>query len=131
MKRLLVLFLICVLPLQVIAGMGSLRTAKMSQVQQMQQMQHVDSDREQLAQDTSEQRRQSQQQGPQDDGSSVADLTNVDGEDFSHHASIGDEPLLAMAVMFAAESSRLAPALRSDPAIQPPFLPPAGRPPRV
>jgi len=60
-----------------------------------------------------------------------ASAASADGEDFSNHAAIGDEPVLHSAQLFVVNSATLAPALRSDAACQPPFLPPAGRPPRV
>ncbi|QJP99300.1 hypothetical protein [Herbaspirillum rubrisubalbicans] len=62
-----------------------------------------------------------------DDSAGYAD----NGEDFSSHAGIGDEPVLIHSLAFAPQTSRLAPALRSDAALQPPFLPRAGRPPRA
>jgi hypothetical protein len=65
--------------------------------------------------------------GNADDGNSYVDS----GEDFSTHAGIGDEPVLMQSLARLPEVSRLAPALRSDDASQPPFLPPAGRPPRA
>ncbi|HZG22166.1 MAG TPA: hypothetical protein VE092_19295 [Herbaspirillum sp.] len=62
-----------------------------------------------------------------DDGAGYADS----GEDFSTHAGIGDEPVLIQSLAIVPQTSRLAPALRSDAAMQPPFLPRAGRPPRA
>ncbi|MBB3212829.1 hypothetical protein FHW67_002117 [Herbaspirillum sp. Sphag1AN] len=120
MKRLLVLFLMCVLPLQVFAGVVSSRAAQLQQTPVLLQMQHAGAAHEDHHGDQ-------QKQAPLDDNAGIA---GVDDEDFSYHASIGDEPVLVTALMFVAESARLAPALRSDPEIQPPFLPPAGRPPR-
>jgi hypothetical protein len=120
MKRLLVLFLMCVLPLQVFAGVASSRAVQLQETPMLSQLQHAGSDH-------GDHYGNHQKQAPLDDNAGIA---SVDDEDFSYHASIGDEPVLVTAMMFAAESARLAPALRSDPAIQPPFLPPAGRPPR-
>nr|WP_238533889.1 hypothetical protein [Herbaspirillum lusitanum] len=59
------------------------------------------------------------------------DLSYADTEDFSSHAGVGDETVLNPALAFVSDSATLAPALRSDDARQPPFLPLAGRPPRV
>jgi len=55
----------------------------------------------------------------------------ADSDDFSTHAGVGDEPVLHSAQVFVCDSATLAPSLHSDAASQPPFLPPAGRPPRV
>lgn len=128
MKRLLVLFLICVLSLQVFAGMVSLRAIESQQMPLSLQMSPVDIDHERLIQDGSNQHGDHKTQGASGDDAGIAD---ADNEDFTHHAGIGDEPVLVMARLCAADSARLAPALRSDPAIQPPFLPPAGRPPQA
>jgi len=65
--------------------------------------------------------------GSDDDSTGYADS----GEDFSTHAGIGDEPVLMQSLAMVPQTSRLAPALRSDAALQPPFLPRAGRPPRA
>ena len=114
MKRLLVLFLICLLPMQVFAGMVTYRAVLTQQLQPPAvvavQAGHADDS---------------------DSGDHVGDVANADSEDFSYHAGLGDEPVLYAAVLFVTEASSLAQVLSSDAASQPPFLPPAGRPPRL
>lgn len=110
MKRLFVLLLICLLPMQVFAGVVTYYKAQAQSLPGM----------------TTELAGQADAQH-----GSPSDAASCDNENFSQHAGLGDEPVLHMGLMFVADSTRLAPALRSDAAIQPPFLPPAARPPRV
>lgn len=126
MKRLFALLLICLLPMQVFAGMLTYKTGIDSaalelQVQQEQQRELLES----LAQ-AGEDQQSLPDQADRDDDNSYAD-----SEDFSNHAGVGDETVLNPAMVFLVDSATLAPALHSDDARQPPFLPPAGRPPRV
>ena len=72
-----------------------------------------------------------QQQALADSADGDDDLSYADTEDFSSHAGVGDETVLNPVMAFVSDSATLAPALRSDDARQPPFLPLAGRPPRV
>lgn len=135
MKRLFALLLICLLPMQVFAGMLTYKTAIDSaalelQVQQEQQRQ--------LLQLLAEPSGADQTQAAADDQQALADQADrdddnayADNEDFSNHAGVGDETVLNPALVFLVDSATLAPTLHSDDARQPPFLPPAGRPPRV
>lgn len=58
-------------------------------------------------------------------------LPYADSEESFERASAGDESLIAIAMAAASDAVKLADVPRSDPARDPPFLPPAGRPPRV
>lgn len=138
MKRLFAILLICLLPVQVFAGMLTYKTAVDSaaleqQVQQQEQLRQAlelaatagsDANAD-IADDAA------QQQALADAADGDDDLSYADTEDFSSHAGVGDETVLNPAMAFVADSATLAPALRSDDARQPPFLPLAGRPPRV
>ncbi|WP_050477394.1 hypothetical protein [Herbaspirillum rhizosphaerae] len=140
MKRLFALLLICLLPMQVFAGMLTYKTGIDSaalelRVQQQQmlevqlemqrQLTEVAGSGQTVADDLQAVLDQSDQ-ADRDDDTSYAD-----SEDFSNHAGIGDETVLNPTLAFIVDSATLAPALRSDDVRQPPFLPPAGRPPRV
>jgi len=116
MKRLLVLLLICLLPMQVFAGMVTFKVATASQTR-LGTMPGVD-----VA--------SADDKGDQHVLGDNADA-GADNDDFSNHATIGDEPVMHLAQLFVVDAATLAPALRSDAACQPPFLPPAGRPPRI
>lgn len=65
----------------------------------------------------------------EDSGDAADTAYNDASEDFSTHAGIGDEPALNGALVFVADFATLAPAQCNDDARQPPFLPPAARPP--
>lgn len=142
MKRLFAILLICLLPVQVFAGMLTYKTAVDSaaleqQVQQQEQLRQAlelaatagsDANAE-IADDAAAQQQALADAADAADGDD--DLSYADTEDFSSHAGVGDETVLNPAMAFVADSATLAPALRSDDARQPPFLPLAGRPPRV
>ena len=120
MKRLFVLFLICLLPMQVFAGMVTRTSVP---VQSLQLATHTHG----VALDVvSGAHHHGGISDPED-----ADVSAAESEDFSSHAGIGDEPTLSTVPLFALDVTSLAPALRSDAASEPPFLPPAGRPPRI
>jgi len=141
MKRLFALLLICLLPMQVFAGMLTSQVNEMFDLQQesvqesqpqLQMQQSVLT--AQLVQLMAEEIAQDEPIAvAADDGSDIADTAdtayNDVGEDFSTHAGIGDEPALNGALVFVADSTTLAPAQCNDDARQPPFLPPAARPP--
>ena len=136
MKRLLVLLLICLLPMQVLAGLLTYRTGvipspsastKLEAPALQVQVQGVS--------DTSTASIIASSFADQMAQADLADYDDEDGyadnDDISSHAGCGDEPVLTGASAFMADMTTLAPAHRSDDAIQPPFLPPAARPPRV
>lgn len=75
---------------------------------------------------------------PDQQGSSSEYATGDDGntscadkDDVSGHGGVGDDSVSTLALAFFPDSMRFAPALRHDEGSPPPFLPPAGRPPRV
>ncbi|WDZ96831.1 hypothetical protein Herbaro_03305 [Herbaspirillum sp. WKF16] len=140
MKRLWVLLLICLFPVQVFAAVltyaSSIAATDFSapeqvQVQSSAAVKHLVSKTVAVADHAVADEQQhgavADKTSSDDDGSSYADA----GEDFSTHAGIGDEPVLIQSLAILPETSSLAPALRSDDASQPPFLPLAGRPPRA
>lgn len=139
MKRLWVLLLICLLPVQVIAAVLTYASSMAATdfpvpaAAHAVATQHLAaktvslSDPAPAASDDKSHAVAADAGTNDDDGSGYADS----GEDFSTHASIGDEPLLMQSLAMVPQTSRLAPALRSDAALQPPFLPRAGRPPRA
>lgn len=108
MKRLLVLLLICLLPMQAFAGMLTHRSG-------------IDPAQAAIAAAADDQRAKA------DRGDS---LSCTESEDLSSHAGIGDETASTSAPVFLVDSTAPIPALRSDLARQAPFLPPAGRPPQ-
>jgi len=136
MKRLFAILLICLLPVQVFAGMLTYKTAIDSvaleqQVQQQEQLRQALEFATAAGSDVSVDDDAAQQQATADAANGDDDLSYADTEDFSSHAGVGDETVLNPAMAFVSDSATLAPALRSDDARQPPFLPLAGRPPRV
>jgi hypothetical protein len=147
MKRLFALLLICLLPMQVFAGMLTYKTAVDSAALELQVMQEQQRQLLQLLAETaSVDQTRHQPQDPSQDPTQAAtgdeqmlsdqtdgddDTSYADSEDFSNHAGVGDETVLNPALVFLVDSATLAPTLHSDDARQPPFLPPAGRPPRV
>ena len=136
MKRLFAILLICLLPVQVFAGMLTYKTAIDSvaleqQVQQQEQLRQALELAAASGADVNADDAVAQQQALADSTEGDDDLSYADTEDFSSHAGVGDETVLNPAMAFVSDSATLAPALRSDDARQPPFLPLAGRPPRV
>ncbi|MCI1005358.1 hypothetical protein [Herbaspirillum sp. C7C8] len=140
MKRLWVLLLICLLPVQVFAAvltyassMAATDFSVPAPVQAAVATQHLVfktvslSDQAPAVGEDQSHAALSDVAGNDDDSTGYAD----NGEDFSTHAGIGDEPVLMQSLAMVPQTSRLAPALRSDAALQPPFLPRAGRPPRA
>jgi len=136
MKRLFAILLICLLPVQVFAGMLTYKTAIDSvaleqQVQQQEQLRQALELAAASGGDVNADEAAVQQQALADSADGDDDLSYADTEDFSSHAGVGDETVLNPVMAFVSDSATLAPALRSDDARQPPFLPLAGRPPRV
>jgi hypothetical protein len=127
MKRLLAFLLICLLPMQVFAGLLTYRTAVDAVALQAQFDQLTQSAALLAADDVAPALTLVADDTDIDDDSSDF----ADSDDFSTHAGVGDEPVLHSAQVFVFDSATLAPSLHSDAASQPPFLPPAGRPPRV
>jgi len=137
MKRLWVLLLICLLPVQVFAAVltyaSSVAATDFSAPAQVElniAAKHLGVHAAGVADHAAG----DLQHGAVADNGSAGDDNNGyadSGEDFSTHAGIGDEPVLVQSLAALPEPSRLAPALRSDDASQPPFLPLAGRPPRA
>ncbi|MBO9537127.1 hypothetical protein [Herbaspirillum sp.] len=137
MKRLWVLLLICLLPVQVFAAVltyaSSVAATDFSAPVQAElnvAAKHLGVHTASVADHAADDLRH----GAVADNGSADDDSNGyadSGEDFSTHAGIGDEPMLVQSLAVLPEASRLAPALRSDDASQPPFLPLAGRPPRA
>lgn len=128
MKRLFALLLICLLPMQVFAGLLTYRTAVDATALQA-QIDQLPQGAEVVAGDAGSFAESLPVQALTDDDDDSADF--ADSEDFSSHAGVGDEPLRYKTQVFVVDSATLAPALCSDPASPPPFLPPAGRPPRA
>lgn len=142
MKRLWVLLLICLLPVQVFAAVLTYASSMAATDFSVPAAAHAVATRhlaaktvslsdaahtDHTASDDKSQALSADAGTSDDDGTGYADS----GEDFSTHAGIGDEPLLMQSLAMVPQTSRLAPALRSDAALQPPFLPRAGRPPRA
>lgn len=135
MKRLWVLLLICLLPVQVFAAVmtyaSSVAATDFSApVEAVVVIKQIDLSKSAAALPAAD---DAQQAALGDTGSTSDDSNNYadSGEDFSTHAGIGDEPVLVRSLAVLPQTSRLAPVLRSDDASQPPFLPPAARPPRA
>lgn len=135
MKRLWVLLLICLLPVQVFAAVltyaSSVAATDFSTpVESVVVIKQLDAKKPLVAAQAAG---DSQLSAVPADGSAPADDNGYsdNGEDFSTHAGIGDEPVLARSLAVLPQTSRLAPVLHSDDASQPPFLPLAGRPPRA
>jgi hypothetical protein len=142
MKRLWVLLLICLLPVQVFAAVltyaSSVASTDFSAPAEVSvAVKYLNAKQIAAAADAAAADQASADLEPHvalgDKGSSGDDNTGYadSGEDFSTHAGIGDEPVLTQTLAVLPQTSQVAPALRSDDASQPPFLPLAGRPPRV
>lgn len=137
MKRLWVLLLICLLPVQVFAAVLTYASsvaatdfsapAEISVAVKYLDSKQIAAAAEQAAADSEQHAAIGEKSASGDDSTGYADS----GEDFSTHAGIGDEPVLTQTLAALPQTSQVAPALRSDDASQPPFLPLAGRPPRA
>jgi hypothetical protein len=138
MRRLFVLFLILLLPLQVFAGVVEDRLA-LSQNAPGAALTSAESELTSSTQSI---------QSPAGDWhvlqlNGVAAVDNHDGqdnqdspgdepaEDFASHATFGDETVPASFMIFAIHSPNFISALHNDAASIPPYLPPAARPPKI
>jgi hypothetical protein len=138
MRRLFVLFLIFLLPLQVFAGViedrlalshnahGSVSTstgpefaASTQSIQSPVGGWHVLQLNDVAAIDSHD---------SQDDQDSPGDEP---AEDFASHATFGDDAVPASFLIFAIHSPEFISALHNDAASIPPYLPPAARPPKI
>jgi hypothetical protein len=120
MQRLLILLLMFLLPLQVFAGIAESRTD--FQANEVATMTYLDQNEFQP---------EIQQNAPA--CKADADCTSQDAavDDVEMHVDLGDETVPAFPFIFAAAAIASTPALSNDKALQPPFLPPAGPPPRA
>lgn len=118
MKRLLILLLICLLPMQVFAGVRAFQIDQAGDKPASWQKASVSADAVQLAEILDE----------DDDGA-------YDGDEFSDESfsqtGASDETMLMPLPAFPDDPLVLTHALRHDAVRQPPFLPLPGRPPRV
>jgi hypothetical protein len=117
MQRLLILLLIFLLPMQVFAGIAE-STAN-AQAPVMTALAYTVQQDDPTAQ------------------CNIADSRDLQGsedntaDDIEMHVDLGDETVPAFPFIFAATAIASVPALSNDKARQPPFLPPAGPPPRA
>lgn len=65
------------------------------------------------------------------DSGGLQDDENGAADEIEMHVDLGDETVPAFPFIFAATAIAATPALSNDKARQPPFLPPAGPPPRA
>lgn len=138
MKRLWLLLLICLFPVQVFAAVltyaSSVAATDFSapvQVESNIAVKHLVDKTVAVADHAAADLPQSEAVADKGDAGDDSSTYADSGEDFSTHAGIGDEPVLTQSLAVLPETSSMAPALRSDDASQPPFLPRAGRPPRA
>ncbi|WP_304359722.1 hypothetical protein [Collimonas fungivorans] len=71
------------------------------------------------------------QDAPACKADSACDSEDIALDDIEMHVDLGDETVPAFPLVFAAAAIASTPALSNDKALQPPFLPPAGPPPRA
>ena len=116
MRRLLILLLMFLLPMQVFAGMTESHANVVATLSYaVQQDDHQDA-RKGVPACTAD-----------------IDCSSQDSvvDDIEMHVDLGDETVPAFPLIFAAAAIASTPALSNDKARQPPFLPPAGPPPRA
>lgn len=120
MRRLLILLLMFLLPMQVFAGVSEFKAnARANDVATLTYaVQH--GERQEVSQPAPT-------CGADSDSSSPDSLV----DDIEMHVDLGDETVPAFPLIFAAAAIASTPALSNDKARQPPFLPPAGPPPRA
>lgn len=116
MQRLLILLLVFLLPMQVFAGIVESKAEAMATLAYTVQL---DAATAQCQLADSQDR-----QDAQDNQDNLAD-------DIEMHVDLGDDTVPAFPFIFAATAIADSPALSNDKARQPPFLPPAGPPPRA
>jgi hypothetical protein len=112
MQRLLILLLMFLLPMQVFAGMSESQ-ANAAAVASLAVQQDA------------------LQDAPACTAGGDCDPEDVAVDDIEMHVDLGDETVPAFPLVFAAAAIVSTPALSNDKALQPPFLPPAGPPPRA
>jgi hypothetical protein len=117
MKRLFILLLICLLPTQVFAGSVSYAQEHTEQTEMSKLIDEVFDTVLFAAQSI--------------DLGSAGDSQDQDQDDRLMHIGAGDEPAIHAGYVFAPDLPAFVVISRSDIALQPPFLPPAGRPPRA
>jgi hypothetical protein len=113
MQRLLILLLVFLLPMQVFAGIAESKADAMATLAYTVQLD-----------DATAQCNLVDSRDAQDEQDSLAD-------DIEMHVDLGDDTVPAFPFIFAATAIASNPALSNDKARQPPFLPPAGPPPRA
>lgn len=128
MRRLFVLFLILLLPLQVFAAAVEDRLPFFGDTQQSESglapafMVDTSTDQWNIV--------QSDNVAPIDLGQNNAP-SDEPTEDFASHAAFGDEAVPASFLIFALHIPDFISALHNDAASIPPYLPPAARPPKI
>ncbi len=128
MKRLFAIFLIFWLPMQAFAGVQvSLIDQQNQQISQLLEPHLYDASPSSVVEMKQDVGQSTNVQANQEEIGSDDDGTN----DFSAHAGLGDESLLSLLTVFIDDSPELTSVQRNDDALQPPFLPPATRPPRI
>jgi hypothetical protein len=129
MQRFLVLFLVCLLPLQVFASMVDDRLEQSRGAMQSAITLHQ-SMAAQAADTLSE-----PDSLPDDAAAQTADPDDISyddlSEDLAGHASFGDDAAPAGFLVFALHSPAFIATLHDDAASIPPYLPPAARPPQA
>ena len=119
MRRLFLLLLICLLPLQVFAGMAN---AHLTHSQHTVQAISQGLQSAAMTTDVATTTDSNDQEDAPDDGLA---------KDLSNHASFGDDAMPAGFLIFAQYSPAFISALHDDAASVPPYLPPAARPPKI
>ncbi|WP_148264903.1 hypothetical protein [Collimonas fungivorans] len=114
MRRLLILLLMFLLPMQVFAGMTESQANTVATLAVQQEILH-----------------DGLQDAPACRVDSACDSEDIAVDDIEMHVDLGDETVPAFPLVFAAAAIASTPALSNDKALQPPFLPPAGPPPRA
>ena len=110
MRRLLILLLMFLLPMQVFAGMTESQANTVATLAVQQEI---------------------LQDAPACKADSACDSEDIALDDIEMHVDLGDETVPAFPLVFAAAAIASTPALSNDKALRPPFLPPAGPPPRA
>lgn len=113
MQRLLILLLVFLLPMQVFAGIAESKADAMATLAYTVQLD-----------DAAVQYSAADSRDAQDNQDNAADEIEM-------HVDLGDDTVPAFPFIFAATAIASSPALSNDKARQPPFLPPAGPPPRA
>jgi flagellar biosynthesis component FlhA len=126
MQRLLIFLLIFLLPMQVFAGMSEFQANTQANVVAMLAYAVQQDDHQELKQATPACKADSADSADSDCSSQDSAV-----DDIEMHVDLGDETVPAVPLVFAAAAMASTPAPSNDKARQPPFLPPAGPPPRA